>query len=222
MHQACFLLTYAAGGGPWPGAVSLAQSDAGTLEVKIWQASCTTGRIEVVITYVLDEKAIFWRGQCWTVYHWDKRRKDKKKCCEILTFILLLTHKDTQHHCEWASCCSHELWWGNHWLIPPGMGGVLKILELDSWYVSEYPETNLTILWNTVIHLHLHCCYAASLLATNSHISYFMKSLFIVFHIITTSECLKLYYFQVLPWSGLSASIDLFRRAQVCTWKESF
>lgn len=99
-----------------------------------------------------------------------REEKTRKKCCEILTFILLLTHKDTQHHCEWASCCSHELWWGNHWLIPPGMGEVLKILELDSWYVSEYPETNLTLLWDTVIHLHLHCCHTVSLLATNSPI----------------------------------------------------
>lgn len=108
MHQACFLLTHAAGGGPWPGAVGLAQSDAGTLEVKIGLASYATGRIEVVITYVLDEKAIFWRGQCWTVYHWDKTKEDKTEekeiCFEIPTPMLMQTQKDQ------AAGGKHWLW----------------------------------------------------------------------------------------------------------------
>lgn len=71
-----FLLTYAAGGGAWPGAVGLAQSDAGTLEVEVRKASNAAGCIEVIITHILDEKAVLWRGQRWTVYNWDKRTKD--------------------------------------------------------------------------------------------------------------------------------------------------
>ena len=67
------LLTSAAGGGPWPGAVRLAQSDAGPLEVKLRLAAHTAGRIEVVVAHILDEEAIFWRRQRRTVHHWEKK-----------------------------------------------------------------------------------------------------------------------------------------------------
>lgn len=89
MHQASFLLTYAAGRCSWPGAIGLAQSDAGSLEVKIWLASHSTGRFKVVVAYVLDEEAIFWRWQCWAVYHWWKRQEERRERCEILTFHIL-------------------------------------------------------------------------------------------------------------------------------------
>lgn len=85
----CWPFTYAAGGGAWPGAVGLAQSDAGTLEVEVRKASNTAGCIEVVITHILDEKAILWRGQRWAVNNWDKRIKDNDiktlSACKKLT-----------------------------------------------------------------------------------------------------------------------------------------
>lgn len=70
-------LTCAPGWGSWPGAIGLAQSDAGTLEVKLRQTSYTAGGLEVVVADVLDEKAIFWRGQHWAVHHWDNRREQQ-------------------------------------------------------------------------------------------------------------------------------------------------
>lgn len=68
------LLTCTAGGGPRPGAISLAQPDAGALEVKVRQAADTAGRIKVVVADVLDEEAVFWRSQHRAVHHWDKIR----------------------------------------------------------------------------------------------------------------------------------------------------
>lgn len=67
------LLTYAAGGGPWPGAVRLAQPDARALEVIVRQAADTAGRIKVVVADVLDEEAVFWWSQQRAVHHWDNR-----------------------------------------------------------------------------------------------------------------------------------------------------
>lgn len=70
------LLTCAAGGDPRPGAVSLAQPDAGALEVIVRQAAYTAGRVKVVIADVLDEEAIFWWSQRWAVHHWDSRGEE--------------------------------------------------------------------------------------------------------------------------------------------------
>ncbi|TNN72001.1 hypothetical protein EYF80_017789 [Liparis tanakae] len=62
-----------------PHAIGLAQTDAGSLELKVWLASHATRRVKVVVTYILDEEAIFWRRQCWTIYHWRKKRREKRK-----------------------------------------------------------------------------------------------------------------------------------------------
>lgn len=75
LHASGFLLTSAAGRCPWPGAISLAESDAGSLEVKTGLASHTTGRVKVVVTYILDKEAIIWGQQCWTMYHWGEERR---------------------------------------------------------------------------------------------------------------------------------------------------
>lgn len=76
--QEALLLTSAAGGCPRPGAVSLAQPDARSLNLKIWLASHGAGRIKVVVANVLDEKGVFWQRQRWTVHNWEKNREDEK------------------------------------------------------------------------------------------------------------------------------------------------
>lgn len=69
-----FLLTCAAGRGPRPGAISLAQPDAGALEVIVRLAADTTGRVKVVVADVLDEETVLWRSQRWAVHHWDNKQ----------------------------------------------------------------------------------------------------------------------------------------------------
>lgn len=93
LHASGFLLTSAAGRCPWPGAISLAESDAGSLEVKTGLASHTTGRVKVVVTYILDKEAIIWGQQCWTMYHWGEERRGEER----VNFTLQLTHKLTHY-----------------------------------------------------------------------------------------------------------------------------
>lgn len=71
-------VTSAAGSCPRPGAVRLAESDVGSLEVESRLASHTARRIEVVVAHILDKKAVFWGRQCGAVHDWAKRR-DKKR-----------------------------------------------------------------------------------------------------------------------------------------------
>lgn len=68
------ILTCAAGGGPWPGAISLAQPDAGALKVIIRLTTYAAGCLKVAVANVLDEEAIFWWGQHWAVHHWVRIR----------------------------------------------------------------------------------------------------------------------------------------------------
>lgn len=100
------ILTCAAGGGPWPGAISLAQPDAGALKVIIRLTTYAAGSLKVVVANVLDKEAIFWWGQHWAVHHWGSRGE---KCFNRHIYKEFMIQRKEQNYCLGTQVCSHEL-----------------------------------------------------------------------------------------------------------------